>query len=138
MRLVLLVAALIGVLGCATAATSLDAPWIGPLKLSPASFSVGQTVKLSFEYRNIRGGLSKSQVDLDYRGSLPNHTRKASTFADLVKVLGGTSENGVFETELRPAPSDPPPFDITYYLRVRDAEGRQSDEATGAVTYRRL
>ena len=75
MRLVLVLGALIGTLGCATTATGSDAPWVGPLTFSPPAFSIGQTVKLSFEYRNIRGGLSKSQVNLDYRGSLPNHTR---------------------------------------------------------------
>lgn len=137
-RFVLALGVLTAVLGCATAPTGPDAPWIGPLKFSPPAFSIGQMVKLSFEYRNIRGGLSRSQVDLDYRGSLPNHTRKTSTFADLVKVLGGAGESGVFETELRPAPSDPPPFDITYYLRVKDAEGRRSNEATGTVTFRPL
>jgi hypothetical protein len=137
MRLVLVCGVVLAVLGCATAAGP-DAPWIGPLKFSPPSFSIGQIVKLSFEYRNIHGGLSKSEVDLDYKDSLPNHTRKASTFAELVKVLGSASENGVFETELRPSPSDPPPFDITYFRQVKDANGRRSNEATGTVTYRRL
>jgi len=134
----LILGAALALVGCATATSGPDAPWIGPLRFSPSSFSVGQTVKLSFEFRNIKGGLAKSQVDLDYQGSLPMHTRKTSTFADLIKVLGGSSETGVFETELRPAPSDPPPFDITYYLRVKDAEGRRSNEASGSVRYRQL
>lgn len=137
-RLIFVFCVALAVVGCTTTASGPDAPWIGPLRFSPSSFSIGQSVKLSFEYRNIRGGLAKSQVELDYQGSLSMHTRKASTFADLIKVLGGPSESGVFETELRSAPSDPPPFDITYYLRVKDAEGRRSNEAAGSVTYRRL
>lgn len=138
MRLMFVFVVVLAAAGCATTTGGPDAPWIGPLRFSPSSFSIGQSVKLSFEYRNINGGLAKSEVDLDYQGSLPMHTRKASTFADLIKVLGGPNESGVFETELRPAPSDPPPFDITYYLRVKDAAGRRSNEAAGSVTYRRL
>ena len=125
-------------IGCATASPDPDAPWIGPLTFTPSSFSIGQMVKISFEYRNVRGGLSKSQVDLEYKGSLFTQTRKPSTFADYIKILGGATENGTFETELRMAPDDPPPCDITYFLRIRDGAGRSSNESSGAVLFRPL
>lgn len=137
-RVVLVFGIALALVGCTTVASGPDAPWTGPLRFTPPSFSIGQSTKLSFEYRNVRGGLTKSQVELDFQGSRPGDSRKASTFADLIKVLGGTSETAVFETELRLAPSGSPPFDITYYLRIKDAEGRRSNEAVGSVTFRPL
>ena len=124
--------------GCATAPPDADAPWIGPLAFTPASFSIGQMVKISFDDKDVTGGLSQSQVDLDFKGSLFMHTRKPSTFADHIKMLGGATENGTFATELRMAPGDPPPFDITYFLRIRDAAGRSSNESSGTVSFRPL
>lgn len=137
-RSVLLAIVALAFVSCATASSYPNAPWIGPLTFTPSSFSIGQSVKISFEYKNVSGGISKSQVDLDFKGSLSIHTRTSSTFADLIRVIGGATESGTFETELRIAPSDPPPFDITYYLRVRDAAGRQSNESIGTVIFRRL
>ena len=126
------------IFGCAEAPRSPDAPWVGNMKFTPSTFTLVNLTELSFDYRNIHGGISKSIVSLDYQGSLPNQTRKPSTFVQHIQVLGGSSESGTFRTSFRIAPSDPPPFDISYYLRITDAEGRRSNEADATVSYRPL
>lgn len=123
-------------IGCAEAPPRPDAPWVGNMKFTPSTFTLVNLTELSFDYRNIRGGISKSTVSFDYQGSLPNHTRKPSTFVQNIQMLGGASESGTFRTSFRIAPSDPPPFDISYYLRITDAEGRRSNEAEANVSYR--
>jgi hypothetical protein len=124
--------------GCAEAPPGPGAPWVGNMKFTPSSLTIVNFPELSFDYRNIRGGISKSTVSFDFQSSLPNHTRKPSTFEQNIQMLGGTSESGTFRTSFRLAPSDPPPFDISYYLRITDAEGRRSNEAEAKVSFRPL
>ena len=124
------------IVGCAITETGPDAPWVGPLQFTPTEFKAGVGVLLSFDYRNIRGGINNSTVYLDYKGSLGHHTRNRSNFGDVVKKAGGATENGTLHVILRIAPTDPPPFDLTYFLRIKDAEGRWSNEASGTVAYK--
>lgn len=122
--------------GCATTPSAPDAPRVDGFKFTPSTFKMGDSVELSLDYKNIRGGLKKSRIVLEFQGSLPNHTRKASAFAEAISMLADGTEHGTFRTTFRITPTDSPPFDIWYFVRVVDAEGRRSNEAVGKVSYK--
>lgn len=122
--------------GCATVPPAPDAPRLENFKFTPATFSKGQPVELSFDYRNIRGGLLRSKVSLDYEGTLPHHRRNPSLWSAAILGQGGKEENGTFRSPIPLTPTDPPPFDIWYYLQITDGEGRRSNVVSARVSYR--
>lgn len=132
------------VVACATpAATSsqtktkdrADAPWVGELIFTPAV--IGDRVKVSFNYRNVKGGLANSQIQVDYRSSLEPKTRKRTTYGRTLKTLGTTHENGIGEAELQIKATDRPPFELTYFVVVTDQAGRRSNEARGTLKFKK-
>ena len=111
-----------------------DAPRIENFTFTPSTFTHGDEVELSFDYRNIQGGLAGSTVSLYYEGSLFDHSRKPSSFARFID--GDEKESGTFEVTITFKPRDDPPFEIEYTLRITDAEGRSSNWASATVHYR--
>ena len=130
----------VGVMADVTPVSSqsrLDAPRIEDFTFTPSTFKHGDRVKLSFVYRDVRGGLAGSEVLLYYEGSLFEHTRKPSGFTRKImrKNKGNDLESGVVLVTVRFRPGDDPPFDIKYSIRIIDAEGRKSNWAETTVKY---
>ena len=113
-----------------------QAPWVGNFRFEPSTFAWGEKINLVFDYRNVRGGLSGATIYLDYEGSLPTHTRRASMWAQLIKKQGGPDENGTFRGRIRIGSTDQPPYNISYWLRIKDKDGRASNTAMAMVHYR--
>ena len=116
------------------------APIISNFTITPSSVSsVPSRVTMEFDYKNVKGGLASAEVSLEYKGSESSGWRKESINQRRFQTRFGwgnaTEESGTFSTSVRFRASDDPPFDITYWLKIKDADGRWSNEVSAVLSY---
>ena len=93
------------------------------MEILDKAFTGGQDLTVLVGYENLEGGFRSAKVSLDYKGSRRSHSRKSSFWATAFQGKGTTSPNGEIKVRIFPQPTDDPPFDLTYFLRVCGTNG---------------
>ncbi len=116
-----------------------NAPTLSNFTITPKSVSdMPARIRMTFDYKNIKGALENAEVSMEYKGGNARW-RKVSINQRRFQIRfgnrGTTEESGTFSTRVRFRAFDDPPFDVTYWLRIKDSEGRWSNEVKAVLSY---
>jgi len=123
---------------CATAGGLKTQPSISNCDISPNEISSQTKVTISFDYKNVEGGLKQAKVLLTQEFQIDPQqkvvTRKSNWQAYLEDLSAYDSESGRFVTTfVNPERWQGPQIELTYKFKIVDKNGKESNICTTKI-----